>query len=47
MDIIDKMHCAFEGHIDVKYNGEVGFPIGTWLPLPWRVTSYEDENRVF
>ena len=28
------------------YDGEVGFSIGTWLPLPWRVTSYEDENRV-
>ena len=28
------------------YDDEVGFSIGTWLPLPWRVMSYEDENRV-
>ena len=46
MEIIDNIHCVFEGHIDVMYDDEVGFSIGTWLTLPWRVTSYEDENRV-
>ena len=40
------MLCAFEGYIDVINGGEVGFSNGTWLPLPWRVMSYEDENRV-
>ena len=36
---LKKMHRAFEGYFGVIYDGEVGFPIGTWLPLPWCITS--------